>query len=343
VIRVDVFIPCYNYGRYLRQCVDSVLSQEGCDVRVLILDDASKDDSLAAAQAIAEHDGRVSVRAHRVNRGHIATFNEGIDWVTAPYMLLLSADDLVAPGAFGRATRLMEAHPDIAFVHGRSLRFSEDAELSRLASDPGSGEARIVSGPDFLAATCRSGICPLETATAIVRTTAQRRVGGYNPSLPHTGDLEMWLRLGAVGSVGVIDGWQACTRMHATNMRHAYAVDRMIPDFRHRLRAFESFGRTCAPHLAAAQRLAARGRAALAEEALWAAARAFEGHDGEDAVHLMHLARELRPDVFRTTLWWKVLARLAMRPRHWQDFARLFGRVAPASGTGRSQEGHAGS
>ncbi|MBR0670156.1 glycosyltransferase family 2 protein [Neoroseomonas soli] len=342
MIRVDVFIPCYNYGRYLRQCVDSVLSQEGCEVRVLIIDDASKDDSLAIARGIAAEDDRVSVLPHPVNRGHIATYNEGIDWVTAPYMLLLSADDLAAPGAFARATRLMEVHPGVAFVHGRSLRFTEEAELAGLASDPGSGEARLVAGRDFLDATCRGGICPLETATAIVRTTAQRRVGGYDPALPHTGDLEMWLRLGAVGNVGVIDAWQACTRMHATNMRHAYAADRMIADFRHRLRAFESFGRKCAPQLATAPQLAGRGRAALSEEVLWAAARAFEADEGVDAVRLMHLARELRPGVVTSALWWKVAARLMVRPRHWQGFARLRGRLVRAGDASRSGQGRAG-
>ena len=42
---VDVFVPCYNYGRFLEMNVTSVLNQEDVDVRILILDDASSDDS----------------------------------------------------------------------------------------------------------------------------------------------------------------------------------------------------------------------------------------------------------------------------------------------------------
>ena len=53
--RVDIVVPCYNYGRYLRQCVDSLLTQEGVDVRVLIIDDCSTDDSPEIARAIALH------------------------------------------------------------------------------------------------------------------------------------------------------------------------------------------------------------------------------------------------------------------------------------------------
>jgi glycosyltransferase involved in cell wall biosynthesis len=42
---VDIIIPCYNYAHYLRACVNSVLSQSGVDVRVIVIDDASSDDT----------------------------------------------------------------------------------------------------------------------------------------------------------------------------------------------------------------------------------------------------------------------------------------------------------
>ena len=42
---VSFIVTCYNYGRYLRECVKSILTQEGVEVRVLILDDCSKDNS----------------------------------------------------------------------------------------------------------------------------------------------------------------------------------------------------------------------------------------------------------------------------------------------------------
>jgi glycosyltransferase involved in cell wall biosynthesis len=50
---VDVFIPCYNYGRFLGRCVNSILSRGGAQVGVLIIDDTSTDDSLEEAGRIA--------------------------------------------------------------------------------------------------------------------------------------------------------------------------------------------------------------------------------------------------------------------------------------------------
>src|SRR5689334_1546671 len=113
--RVDVIIPCYNYARFLRGCVESALRQTGVDVRCLIIDDCSPDDTRAVGEALcAENPGRVEYRRHEKNQGHIATYNEGIEWVSGDYVLLLSADDMLIQGALARATRLMDAHPDVA-------------------------------------------------------------------------------------------------------------------------------------------------------------------------------------------------------------------------------------
>src|SRR5438874_544607 len=125
--RVDVIVPCYNYGRYLPGCVRSVLGQEGVNVRVLIIDDASPDGSGEAAEELARRDGRVEVRRHAVNQGHIATYNEGLDWAGGDYLLLLSADDLLAPGALGRAARALDAHPEVGLTYGRQVAFTSEA------------------------------------------------------------------------------------------------------------------------------------------------------------------------------------------------------------------------
>src|SRR3954451_2331626 len=101
---VDVIIPCYRYGHLLRECVASVLGQPGVELRVLILDDASPDDTPTVGKALAEGDVRVEYRRHAFNQSHIWTYNEGLDWASADYVLLLSADDLLTPFALRRAT-----------------------------------------------------------------------------------------------------------------------------------------------------------------------------------------------------------------------------------------------
>src|SRR5258708_30639237 len=72
---------------------------------------------------------------------------------------------------------------------------------------------RILAGPEFIELSGSHNI--VATPTAVVRTELQKRVGGYRRELPHSGDMEMWLRLAPHASVGVLGGCQAVYPRHA--------------------------------------------------------------------------------------------------------------------------------
>ena len=234
---LDVVVPCYNYARYLQRCVSSVLGQDGVDVRVLIIDDCSSDNSALVGQKIATEDPRVEFRRHSANQGHIATFNEGLlGWANADYSLLLSADDALAPGAFERALRIFEASGDVGLVYGMCRIITHDDEF-RFPPENDFSSARILPGTDFIKHCCEFGENPVPTPTAFVRTTSQHRLGGYRSDHPHTGDLEMWMRFALAGSVGVIRSVQGDYRRHSSNMSLAY-YNQVLNDRR-------EFARTC--------------------------------------------------------------------------------------------------
>lgn len=224
----DVVVPCYNYARFLERCVKSALNQEGADVRVLIIDDCSSDDSALVGQKLAHDDPRVEFRRHEKNQGHIATYNEGlIGWAKADYCLLLSADDALAPGAFQRALKLFETSDDIGLVYGLArVIFHDD---SQFAFPCQAESSHVMSGNDFIKYCCESCFNPVTTPTAIVRTSWQQRLGGYRSDLPHTGDLEMWMRFARNGSVGIVRFVQGEYRWHGQNMGTQY-YNRILSD-----------------------------------------------------------------------------------------------------------------
>jgi len=261
--RIDVIVPCYQYGHFLRECVDSVLAQDGVQVRVLVIDDASPDNTAEIASELAARDGRVLFRRHTVNHGHIATYNEGLAWADSTYLLVLDADDLLAPGALLRGTRLMDAHPEVGLIHGHAFVTRDPAtEIFTVGSEH---PWRVLSGSAWIHGVCSRGMNPVFQATALVRTSLQRAVGGYRPELPHAGDMEMWLRLAARGSVGIIDGEQACYRQHANNMSARY---RGIPDLRQLRECFEMFFSECGHLLTDPQRLRQLALSRVARRAL---------------------------------------------------------------------------
>src|SRR5262249_36520317 len=152
---VSVVVPAFNYGHFLPDCLASVLDQEGVDVDVLVIDDASTDNTFDVASDFSDLDPRVRVVRHQHNRGHIETFNEGLVAATAPYVLKLDADDMLAPGALARSTALLDANPNVGFVSG---------PVRAVSRPPSRASARrvrrwtISPGRDWLARRC-DGAC----------------------------------------------------------------------------------------------------------------------------------------------------------------------------------------
>jgi glycosyltransferase involved in cell wall biosynthesis len=259
----DVVIPCYNYGHFLEGAVRSVLQQSINRLRVLIIDDASSDNTLAVASYLATTDSRISIISHSQNLGHIQTYNEGISWASSDYFILLSADDLLAPGALERAANVMDGNSDIVLTHGTGISWDDSLPLPRIDERHACAWTR----QDLVEDMCAVGANIVTTPTAIGRTAIQKRIGGYRQDLPHSGDMEMWLRYGAHGFAAKLNAVQAIYRRHAGNMSNAY-YNRSLSDLPERKAAFDSFFSGHMDIIPRGRKLRARAYRMLAQTAL---------------------------------------------------------------------------
>jgi hypothetical protein len=312
VSSVDVVVPCYRYGHFLRECVESVLAQSGPALRVLIIDDASPDNTAEIAEELVRADCRVDFRRHTANQGLIATANEGIAWAKADYMLLLSADDYLLPGALPRSADLMDDHPSVAFTFGGAVALDQRGKALPIRTGVGPG-TRIISGLDFIKLNRAKNIVP--SPTAVVRTCLQKKLGGYLADLPHTSDMEMWLRFAAHGDVGVIDANQAVYRQHSANMSKGYSPEQ---DLIQRKAAIEHFLTSCAAVLTNVDDLRIWLTRQLALDAIGCASAAFNEGAMERSAHLSELALDLDPGVQRSRRWWFLACKRTVGLRGWQ-------------------------
>jgi len=284
---VSVVIPCYKYGHFLEEAVTSVLDdQEGVDVRVLIIDDASPDDSAEVACKIAARDPRVEVTVHAANKGNIATFNEGLlEWADGDYCILMSADDRLTPGALRRARDLLDENPGVGFAYGRSL-WIMDGEPLPTARTAVRGWS-VWPGRWWLEHRFRQAENPITSPEIVVRTSLQKRVGGYDPELPRAADMEMYMRLAVNADVGFIRGAdQAYYRLHGQNMSKGVST---LMDLRQRRLVFETALDRYGESLPDAKRLSETVHRTLGREALWAAGRVY----GRGRMRQTELARRL--------------------------------------------------
>ena len=272
---VSVVVPCFNYGWCLRDCVESVLDQADVDVRVLIIDDASTDTSARVAAELSAADARVEVRSHVANRGHIRTFNEGLQWASGTYTVLLSADDLLVPGALQRAGALLEAHPEVGFVYGQALVFHDAGSRPKPATGPVGWT--IWPGREWFATRCRATENCVASPTAVVRTRLQQQIGAYREDLPHSADFEMWMRFALHADVGYVGGaHHAYYRAHPTSMSHQ-RFGTALADLTQVRAAFEVLFQQHGEIIADRQRLEELVRRTLARRALRDACRAYDG------------------------------------------------------------------
>ena len=125
--KVTILIPAYNVAAYLPKCLDTVLGQTYTDLQVVVVDDGSKDDTLAVANAYAAKDSRVEVY-HQENQGVAATRNNLLDRVKGDYVLFVDADDWIELDMVEYLVNMAQSHSADFVMCDRVIN---DTELSR--------------------------------------------------------------------------------------------------------------------------------------------------------------------------------------------------------------------
>ncbi|MGQ0723188.1 MAG: glycosyltransferase family 2 protein [Candidatus Eiseniibacteriota bacterium] len=129
---VDVLLPVGDGAGTLHEALDDLRRQTLRDFRCLILDDGSVDSTPEVAAAAAARDARFE-HVRLAPRGIVATLNEGLRRVRAPYAARLDADDRCAPERLERQVRFLEANPGTELVSCRIEVIGEDLSEEMLA------------------------------------------------------------------------------------------------------------------------------------------------------------------------------------------------------------------
>jgi hypothetical protein len=175
---------------------------------------------------------------------------------------VLCADDLLTPGALGRALFVMEQHPDVAFAYGtyfvrRPGVFPAESENALEKS-----VWRLWGGGEFIERFCSQ---PVLTVSPLVRTTMQKRAGYYRSNLLFTDDLEMLARLALLGRVAQTSAKQAVQLLHGSN------ISRSSSHFEAEEDMFNSFFFNEGAAIANADRLRQTAMGNIAKHAYWSA------------------------------------------------------------------------
>jgi glycosyltransferase involved in cell wall biosynthesis len=287
---VDIVVPNYQYGRYLRECISSILDQGVSDLRILIIDNASTDDSVDIARQLAAKDSRIEVRARPRNLGFQASVNEGIDWATSEYFMVVCADDLLPTDALSRAIEIMEKHPEVSFAYGKYAKYRQGEDYPTIAQS--TNEWSIRTGADYIKRCFCEGMDA--TMSPLVRTRIHKKVGHYRPELQFSDDMEVLLRLAHFGSVAETGDIQAIQRLHEMNVSQTTWKDpvrRMLEQ----VAVADSFFRNEGRDMPEANSLHAAALRGTGASAYWAGVAQFLRGNCRGGFNLLKLAVRLSP------------------------------------------------
>ena len=120
-IKVSVIIPVYNTGKYLKNCLDSVINQTLKDIEIICINDGSKDNSLDILKEHAKKYEHIKIFNQR-HKGAGAARNKGLKKAIGEYVYFLDGDDFIKPDALEKAyKKITETNSEICIFKNRKL------------------------------------------------------------------------------------------------------------------------------------------------------------------------------------------------------------------------------
>lgn len=206
---ISVIIPNYNYGDYIADAIESVLSQTYPEVEIIVVDDGSTDDSKSK---VIKYGSRVRL-VQQQNKGVSAARNRGIAESNGRFIAFLDADDKWHPEKLSRQFEQMN-NPKVGMVYcGLQYMDAKGRFLSvNLSGSEGYvlKELALLEGPGV----------PASGSSALVRRECFERVGLFDESLSTSADWDMWRRIACHYEIRIVREPLVFYRVHASGMHH---------------------------------------------------------------------------------------------------------------------------
>lgn len=195
--KISVCIPNYNYGRFISEAIESVLTQDYADFELLIADDSSGDDSVEVIQSFAARDSRVRLLINEKNIGMVANWNLCLREAKGEYVKFLFADDYFTEANVLRLmAESLDRLPTVTLV-GSARKFVDEAGTVRRVVSHFSGSGLCNGASVMRRALLEERNLFGEPSAVMFRRRSAAR--GFDQSYRQLVDLEMWLHLLALG------------------------------------------------------------------------------------------------------------------------------------------------
>jgi glycosyltransferase involved in cell wall biosynthesis len=197
---VSVCIPVYNGAAFIAAAVESVLAQTFPDFELIVLDNASTDETPNILKRVK--DSRLRIVRHTANIGATANFNAALREAHGEWVKILCADDLLYPDCLNQQmlnTGLSGGCRPVLLCSARDII---DAAGHRWVRRGFPGRSGMASGPAAIRRSVRAGTNLFgEPAAVLMHRETALRAGGFDPAWRFCTDLDLWVRILQYGAL----------------------------------------------------------------------------------------------------------------------------------------------
>ena len=217
---VTVAITTRNRARLLKIAIESALNQTFTDTEILILDDASSDDT---SELVASYeDPRLRYLRHEPSIGMAANWNYAYQVGRGEYVAVLHDDDYWAPTFLERAVAEFRAAPEAGLVYAAVLPVNEQGQVSGRRPLPLSDTDRVSPPDEAVERIVRS--TEIGWPAISVRRDCMLEIGGFTEQFPYHKDWAAWIKLAARYPVAYIADTLGYYRIHPQQFSVEYAA-----------------------------------------------------------------------------------------------------------------------
>ena len=216
---VSIIVPAYNAEPFLRDSLDSIVSQSYPTIEILLMDDASTD---ATGEIAKSYGDRIIYYRQPRNRGQFGNVDDGIALARGKYIAVYHSDDIYEPEIVAREVAFLERHPEAGAVFALDIFINaEGKEWGRIKLPPEIRGKELLDYRTILNTILSYKNRILRAPSSMVRADVYRTVGSYRGlEFPVAGDFEMFFRIARQYPIGILEEYLFRYRLGHTSAAH---------------------------------------------------------------------------------------------------------------------------
>lgn len=181
-LSISVVMPSFNHAHFIRESIESVLSQDYPHIELLVMDGGSTDSTVEILKSYGTRLMFISEKDH----GQSDAINKGLKRVNGDIVCWLNSDDLFTPGAVSTVMRIFLEHPEVDFVYGNGWTIDEKGRMLGSSGVLPFDRWKLIHQRNFL-----------QQPSCFFRKSLLKKAGMIDETLHYVMDWELWIRFSA--------------------------------------------------------------------------------------------------------------------------------------------------